>query len=82
MENLSTEESDDLITYEADPKALNQLPVGRTLAEARALGPIVIPKQYQCSLCGTGLCGVTVNVVQCYCGAVQCPAATPARMID
>jgi hypothetical protein len=66
-------------TYEAHPNALNNITIGRTLAEARAIGPIVTPKQYQCSFCGTGVCGIVVNVVQCVCGAVQCqPSTTPS----
>jgi hypothetical protein len=51
--------------YEADPMALNHLIVGRTLSEARALGPLVTPKQYRCSLCTTGVCNVVANTVQC-----------------
>ncbi|CAF4064985.1 unnamed protein product [Adineta steineri] len=71
----------DTIIYEADINALNSIPVGKTLAEARALGPIVTPKQYQCSLCNTGACGIVVNVVQCICGNTQCqPATTPTTV--
>ena len=64
--------------YEADANALKDIPVGRTLEEARALGPIVTPKQYQCSYCGTGACGVVVNTIQCLCGTNQCQPNTPA----
>jgi hypothetical protein len=66
----------DTISYEADTNALNNIPVGRTLAEARALGPMVTPRQYQCSFCGIGLCGVQVTTIQCYCGNNQCQQAT------
>ena len=67
--------------YEADPNALNNMTIGRTLAEARALGPLVTPKQYQCSFCTTGACGIVVNVLQCLCGTVQCAPATTPSMI-
>ena len=77
-----TEETDGLLTYDADPKALTQMPIALNLAEARALGPLVTPKQFPCTLCGTGVCGVIVNVVQCICGAVQCPPVTTPRRID
>ncbi len=76
MQNLKIDTANDTIIYEADVNALNGILVGRTLAEARALGPIVTPKQYQCSYCGTGACGITVNVIQCYCGSIQCQPAT------
>ncbi|CAF0950672.1 unnamed protein product [Rotaria sordida] len=66
----------DMVTYDADINALNDIPVGQTLAEARALGPIVTPRQYRCSFCRTGLCGIVVNTIQCFCGNVQCPPAT------
>ena len=62
--------------YEADPKALSNVRVGRTLAEAKKLGQIVTPKQYRCTFCITGICGIVVNTIQCFCGAVQCPPAT------
>jgi hypothetical protein len=64
--------------YEAHPNALKNITIGRTLAEARALGPLKTPRQYQCSFCGSGVCGIVVNVVQCFCGPVQCPPATTA----
>ncbi len=64
--------------YEADPNALNNITVGRTLAEARALGPIVTPRQYPCNFCVTGSCTTVVNVVQCSCGTIQCAPATIA----
>jgi hypothetical protein len=68
--------------YEADPNALNNITVGRTLAEARALGPIVTPRQYPCTYCVTGACAIVVNVVQCNCGTTQCPpTATAPSMI-
>ena len=65
-----------MIIYDADEDALNNIVVGRTLEEARALGPIVTPKQYQCSFCGTGVCGIIINTIQCICGNNQCPPAT------
>jgi hypothetical protein len=69
-------------TYEADTNALNGIKVGRTLAEARVLGRIVTPKQYRCTFCATGVCGIVVNTIQCFCGNVQCaPATTTPGMI-
>lgn len=67
--------------YEADPNALKNIPVARTLVEARKLGPIVTPKQYQCTFCVTGVCGIVIDSVQCFCGATQCPptATTTSR---
>lgn len=56
--------------------ALNGIPVGRTVDEARALGPIITPKQYQCSYCGIGVCGIVINAIQCYCGNNQCQPST------
>ncbi|CAF1628166.1 unnamed protein product, partial [Adineta ricciae] len=71
---------DGIEMYEADPNALNNMTIGRTLSEARALGPLVTPKQYQCSFCSTGACGIVVNTVQCFCGSIQCaPATTPIQ---
>jgi len=64
--------------YEADPNALNNITVGRTLAEARALGPIVTPRQYPCNFCVTGFCTTVANVVQCNCGTNPCAPATIA----
>ncbi|CAF3682265.1 unnamed protein product [Adineta steineri] len=58
--------------YEADRNALNNITIGRTLSEARALGKIVTPRQYQCTLCATGACAVVVTTVQCVCGTAQC----------
>lgn len=67
----------DLDMFEAAPDALKNVAFGRTLVEARALGPIVTPKQYRCSMCSTGMCGMAANTIQCYCGPAQCqPAAT------
>ncbi|CAF2480711.1 unnamed protein product [Rotaria sp. Silwood2] len=68
----------DMITYDADINALNDIPVGQTLVEARALGPILTPRQYRCSFCSTGLCGIVVNTIQCFCGNTQCPPVTTA----
>lgn len=68
--------TNDMIIYEADINALNGTRVARTLQEARALGPIVTPKQYRCSFCGTGTCGVVVNTIQCFCGTIVCQPAT------
>lgn len=65
--------------YDADPSALNSMLIGRTLADSKNLGPVVTPRQYQCSYCGVGSCAVVVNVVQCYCGQVQCVPATTTR---
>lgn len=55
--------------------------IGRTLAESRKLGPIITPKQYQCSYCATGVCAIVVNVIQCYCGNTQCAPAPTTRML-
>ncbi|CAF0902610.1 unnamed protein product [Rotaria sordida] len=66
-------------TYEADPHALDNITISQTLAEARALGPIVTPKRYQCTYCTVGVCNPTVNTVQCLCGTIQCPQATTIR---
>lgn len=64
--------------YEADPNALKNISVARTLVEARQLGPIITPKQYQCTYCLTGVCAIVINTVQCLCGTAQCtPATTP-----
>ncbi|CAF1550461.1 unnamed protein product [Rotaria sp. Silwood1] len=63
-------------TYEADRNALDDIPIGQTLAEARALGPIKTPKRYQCTFCIVGTCGVVGNTIQCFCGTNQCSSAT------
>ncbi len=55
---------------------MKDIPVGQTLDEARILGPIVTPKQYQCSYCGSGACAIVVNTVQCLCGTNQCQPST------
>jgi hypothetical protein len=55
---------------------LNDIPVAETLAEARALGPIVTPRQYRCTFCATGICGIVINTIQCFCGNSQCTPAT------
>jgi hypothetical protein len=73
---LKIDTTNDSLIYEADENALNGIPVARTLAEARALGPIVTPKQYQCSFCNTGACGIVVYTIQCVCGAIQCQPTT------
>lgn len=62
--------------YDADIHTLEQIPTGQSLAEARALGPIVTPKQLRCSFCSTGACTIVVNTVQCYCGNNQCQPDT------
>lgn len=76
--SIFIEVSSKLLTYVADVNALNNIRFGRSLAEARALGPIVTPRQYRCSHCNTGMCGVVVNTIQCFCGNTQCPPSTPA----
>ncbi|CAF1175475.1 unnamed protein product [Rotaria magnacalcarata] len=80
VKNLANQrnlDDSEMETYEADPHALDDIPVGRTLAEARALGPLVTPKQYACTLCNVGACGGTATTVQCYCGNNQCPPTAP-----
>ncbi|CAF1035730.1 unnamed protein product [Adineta ricciae] len=72
---VETETTNGMVIYDADEDALNNIAVGRTLDEARALGPIVTPKQYRCSFCGTGVCGIIVNTIQCICGNNPCPPA-------
>ncbi|UJR26457.1 hypothetical protein I4U23_007787 [Adineta vaga] len=74
--------TNDMIIYDADENALNNIAVARTLDEARALGPIVTPKQYRCSFCGTGVCGIIVNTIQCICGNTQCPPVTQPTTIQ
>lgn len=66
-----------MIIYDADIDALNNITFGRTLTEAQALGPIVTPKRYRCSHCGSGVCGVITNTIQCMCGNTQCPPSPP-----
>jgi hypothetical protein len=61
---------------------LKNIPVGRTLAEARKLGPIVTPKQYRCTFCATGVCGIVVDTVQCFCGTILCQPATTTPGIE
>ncbi len=79
MKNIKhIDSTNDTIIYEADVNALKDIPVGRTPDEARALGPIVTPKQYQCSYCAIGACGIVVNTIQCLCGTNQCQPNTPA----
>jgi hypothetical protein len=70
------------IIYEADVNALKDIPVGQTLDEARILGPIVTPKQYQCSYCGSGACAIVVNTVQCLCGTNQCQPSTAPTTVQ
>ena len=76
VENIKINRTNDTIIYEADANALNDVLVGRTLAEARALGPIVTSKRFRCTFCSTGYCGVVINTIQCFCGAVICPPST------
>ena len=70
------DEVDEENMYDADIDALEQISTGESLAEARALGPLVTPKQLRCTFCSTGACTIVVNTVQCYCGSNQCPADT------
>lgn len=67
--------------YDADSNALKNIPVGRTLVEARKLGRIVTPRQYKCTFCVTGVCGIIVDTVQCFCGPVQCPPVQTTSML-
>lgn len=77
----SIEDNETLEIYDADSNALKTIPVGRTLAEAKQLGRVVTPKQYRCTFCVTGICGVVIDTIQCFCGAIQCPpvTTTPGR---
>lgn len=70
------EDNETLEIYDADSNALQAIPVARTLAEAEKLGPIVAPKQFRCTFCVTGICGVVIDTIQCFCGTIQCPPAT------
>lgn len=67
--------------YDADVNALKNSSVGRTLVEARKLGRIVTPKQYRCTFCVTGVCGIIVDSIQCFCGPTQCPPVPTTGMI-
>ncbi|CAM4790945.1 unnamed protein product [Rotaria magnacalcarata] len=62
--------------FDADIDALLNISMAETIAEARALGPMVTPKQYRCSYCNTGACAVVANTIKCYCGNSQCQPAT------
>ena len=73
------DESNETVTYEADLHALEEIPIGETLAEARSLGPMITPKQFYCSFCNTGTCGIVINAIQCVCGNNQCPPATTGK---
>ena len=69
---------DDIVTYEADVDALINMTIGETVAQGRSLGPMVTPKQFSCSFCRSGSCGVVQNTFQCTCGNTVCPSAQAA----
>ena len=70
--NHCLDESLDNNTFDADPDALQDIKIAKTLIEGRSLGPIVTPKSYRCSFCSSGSCGIVVNTIQCFCGNTQC----------
>lgn len=79
---IDEELSNDTLIFDADVDALNDTPIAQSFAEARVLGPIVTPRQYRCSFCNTGMCGVVVNTIQCFCGNTQCPPSTTGMNRD
>lgn len=72
------EDEAELEMFEADEQALDNITIGKSLAEAQELGVVVTPKQYQCSYCSAGSCNVVANNVQCSCGTYQCPPTGPS----
>lgn len=83
LESLSFEldTTNDTIIYDADINALDDISFGQTLAEAKQFGPIVTPKQYQCSYCVVGACSIVITGIQCNCGSNQCQPSTTSRIV-
>ncbi|CAF3580624.1 unnamed protein product [Rotaria socialis] len=76
QKRIAVDATNDTDLFDADIDALLNITMAASIAEARALGPMIMPRQYRCSFCNTGACAVVANTIKCYCGNSQCQPAT------